>query len=160
MAKRYSLTSDLINRRIKSKENDVIIGHPCGAIAPASYLRTHPKASRNVAYYLQGDASFAGDFELMLTEMGLCGCEMPRSTWRHLKFWVSKGCPHWSGNTAFSKALVWWWKRHAWCFVPNRNGSSQEAKDAAEYYRNIAYLELEKFQQARNKVESPVNPPF
>jgi hypothetical protein len=160
MAKRYSLTSMLVNRGFKHRDWDIMIGHPCGAIAPASYLREHPKASRNVARYLQGDASFAGDFELMLIEMGMCGCEMPRSTWRHLKFWVSKGCPHWSGNTAFSKAMVWWWNRHAWTFVPNRNGSDQASKDAADYFVTVAYSELEQLQQARNKVETPLNPPF
>ena len=148
MTKRFNLTRTAIDRRINSKEGEVLVGHPCGYIAPASYLRKRPKMSRAVAHYLTGDASFAGDFESMLITMGLCGCELPRSTWRHIKHWVAKGCPHWKQNSAFSAAMLWWWKRYAWCFVPNRNEYCQDALEAAEYYRELAYLDLVKLEEA------------
>ena len=161
MTKRFSRVRTIINRNVPCDiNNDVAIGHPCGYIASASYLRAHPKDSRAVAYYLVGDASFSGDFELMLVDMALCNCEMPRSVWRHLKHWVSRGCPHWKNNSAFSAALVWWWEKHSWCFVPNRNERCQGALDAADYYRGVAFEHLVSFQKAASDNSNPVDLPF
>jgi len=159
MTKRFNTVLTLIKGNIKPKAVDVLIGHPCGYIAPASYLRKRPKASRAVAAYLESDASFSGDFELMLVTMALCGCDLPRSTWRHLKHWVSKGCPHWKNNSVFSAALVQWWNQSAWVFVPNRKESCQEALDAAEYYRDVVFENL-KFLENAAFDKSPVNQPF
>jgi len=149
MTKRVSRVRALIERNIPCDyDRDIAIGHPCGYIASASYLRHHPEDSKAVSYYLMCDASFSGDFESMLLDMALCKCEMPRPVWRHLKHWVSKGCPHWSKNKAYSAALLWWWNKHSWCFVPNRNAQCPEAEDAADYYRTVAYSQLEELRTA------------
>jgi hypothetical protein len=148
MAKRFNLVREVISRNVRARETDVLIGHPCGYIASASWLRKHPKVSRKVSDFLLGDASFSGDFELMLVTMALCKCELSRDAWRHLKHWKSRGCPHWKNDPAFSALLVSWWNKSAWVFVPGRNTREPEAVDAAEYYRDIVFSLLEEIEKA------------
>ena len=83
------------------KEGSVLIGHPCGFIATASYLRRRPAKSRYVSNYLAGDAytggpkevwnfaSFAHEIETMQLE----GCVLGKYAKAVLSKWVRQGRP-------------------------------------------------------------------
>lgn len=110
MAKRYSIVSRVINRDAKeTTTTGFAVGHPCGFIANSGYLKSRPKASRAVARYLWGDATFAGDFECMLWNMRREGLSLPRYVVRHLKHWRSRGCPTWKNNPDISSMLCLLW---------------------------------------------------
>jgi len=110
MAKRYSMVSRIINRDAKeTTTTGFAVGHPCGFIANSGYLKSRPKASRAVARYLWGDATFAGDFECMLWNMQREGLSIPRYVERHLKHWRSRGCPTWKNNPDISSMLCLLW---------------------------------------------------
>lgn len=110
MAKRYSMVSRIINRDAKeTTSTGFAVGHPCGFIANSGYLKSRPKASRAVARYLWGDATFAGDFECMLWNMQREGLSIPRYVERHLKHWRSRGCPTWKNNPDISSMLCLLW---------------------------------------------------
>jgi hypothetical protein len=110
MAKRYSMVSRIINRDAKeTTTTGFAVGHPCGFIANSDYLKSRPKASRAVARYLWGDATFAGDFECMLWNMQREGLSIPRYVERHLKHWRSRGCPTWKNNPDISSMLCLLW---------------------------------------------------
>jgi hypothetical protein len=81
------------------KDGSVLIGHPCGFIATAGYLRSRPKKSRLVSSHLANDA-FVGSlwnfasFASMLEDMQREGCELSRYARRDvLGRWVRMGRP-------------------------------------------------------------------
>jgi hypothetical protein len=81
------------------KEDAVLVGHPCGFIATAGYLRSRPKKSRAVSSYLANDAFVGGlwnfaSFASMLETMQREGCELSRYARRDvLGRWVRMGRP-------------------------------------------------------------------
>ncbi len=110
MAKRINLVSRIIKRDAReTTTKGFAVGHPCGFIANSGYLKSRPKASRAVARYLWGDATFSGDFECMLWNMKQEGLSIPRCVDRHLKHWRAKGCPTWKNNPRTSEILCMLW---------------------------------------------------
>lgn len=110
MTKRINIVSRIINRDAKeTTTTGFAVGHPCGFIANSDYLKSRPKASRAVARYLCGDATFDGDFECMLWNMKQEGLSIPRYVERHLKHWRAKGCPTWKNNEEVSRLLCVLW---------------------------------------------------
>jgi hypothetical protein len=81
------------------KPGAVQIGHPCGFIATAGYLRSRPNKSRFVASYLAADAGVGGDtwnfasFADMLETMRLEGCALSRDARLVVGRWVRAGRP-------------------------------------------------------------------
>lgn len=147
MAKRFGAVRQLVQRQLEPSLGDRMIGHPCGAIAPVSWLREHPEMSTKVSDYLLNDSSFSGDFESMLLTMVSYGCPISRACWRHLKHWRARGCPHWTNNSALSASLIWWWDKYAWLIKVSFDPRS-EHYDAGLYYRDIAAYMIEKLERA------------
>lgn len=98
MPKRLSKVNSVVRRDLKELPDVVLIGHPCGFIAPVGWLRSRPKLSIAAGDFLLNDASMQGDFEEMLCKMIIGGATVSRRVKRHLKHWYSKGCPHWTGE--------------------------------------------------------------
>ena len=163
--KRFSTIRLLINREVDFRDG-VMVAHPCGSYAPASYLRSRTKLSKAVAASLQSDASFSGDFEHEIIEMALRGCALPNSVYRHLKWWRSKGCPHWRANRKPSTFLASWWDAHSWVFLPTlsrkrSSDSDAEYRDAIDYYRDIALHYLhEAMEDTRREHRYDIDAPF
>jgi hypothetical protein len=110
MAKRTSIVNRIVDTNMKeTTSTGFAVGHPCGFIANSDYLKSRPKASRAVARYLWGDATFSGDFECMLWNMKQEGLSIPRCVDRHLKHWRAKGCPTWKNNPRISEILCMLW---------------------------------------------------
>jgi len=143
MAKRTTLVIQAIeaNYGFEANEASPSIGHPCGFIAKAQWLKRHPKHSIAVGNYLLNDATFSGDFEGMLLTMILCGCQVSAKVMKHLERWSRMGCPNWMGKLITSNYAAWWasW----WKALKSMRGEG----DAYEYYCDLAYEELLWFRQ-------------
>ena len=163
--KRFNTVSLLVRKRVDIRDG-VMVSHPCGSYAPVSYLRSRPKLSRAVAGDLQQDASFSGDFESEILDMALRGCDIPNSVYRHLKWWRSKGCPHWMSGRKPSAPLAAWWDTYSWVFLPTlsrkkSSDSDAEYRDAVAYYRDIAFHNLAEARRlTREQYDYSIDAPF
>jgi len=163
--KRFNIVGNLCFKRIPRRDDEYVC-HPCGPYAPVSYLRSRPNVSRAVAYSLQQDASFSGDFEREIIEMALRGCAVPNKVWKHLKRWRSKGCPHWKARRKPCPVLTSWWDAHSWVFLPTlsrkrSSDSDAEYRDAVDYYRDIALSNLMEAMALLSAEDNhPIDAPF
>ena len=78
-------------------EGDVLFGHPCGFIAPVSYLVKRPALSIKVSRYMARDAGGSlwnrASFASMLYQLQCAGGVLCRDARRVVKWWLNSGKP-------------------------------------------------------------------